>query len=94
MSFILNISVVIPENSEERFTLWFKNKKELTNKKLFKVYGSAQDGQITLSIQEEVKSLSELQLKTSEAQSFFTQSLKKDFNEDIYFYSSALERLG
>lgn len=93
MSFILNISIVLPVESQQRFSTWFKNKPELVGKKLYKVYASNNDGQITLSIQEEVDSLKELQSKTAEAQTYFAKTLKKDFNEDIYFFASALERL-
>ena len=93
MSFTLNVSLVIPIEIEQRFVIWFKNKKELKDKSLYKVYGSNQDGQITLSLQEEVNSLKELQLKTSEVQTFLTETLNKDFNEDIFFFASALERL-
>lgn len=93
MSFILNINLVMPETVQSRFTIWFKNKIELKNKKLFKVYSSNQDGQVTLNIQEVVASLAELQLKTAHAQGNFKEILKKDFKEDIYFFTSALERL-
>jgi len=93
MSYILNFNLSVPESIQTDFIIWFKSFEKLKNKQLFKLYGKANEGQIIFCIQEEVNTLQELQLATSQITLILQKELKNSFKEEIFFFSSALERI-
>lgn len=93
MPYLMNISVIVPTPSEDRFIIWVKNKHEFTNLAVFRVMGSTQEGQSTFCIQKELETVQELQHESISVQEFMKQSLKKDFNEELFFFLSALEKI-
>lgn len=92
MSYTLNISFIFSEPLESRFSLWCKNNSILENFALYRVVGSS-EGALTYCAQIELESSVLVQYKISELTKNLHFALKKDFNEEIVYFMSALEKL-
>lgn len=92
MSYLLNVSFVLNENTEQRFAVWCKNNPTLENYSLYRMIGS-KEGNVTYCAQVALETISEVQKKTSDLHSKLQTTLKKDFNEEIIFFMSALESI-
>ena len=92
MSYLLNVSFVLNENIEQQFALWSKNNPVLEHYSLFRMIGS-KEGNVTYCAQIAIKSITEIQQRTSDLHSKLNIALKKDFNEEIIYFMSALESL-
>ena len=90
MSYLLNISFVFDEKIEQRFVLWSKNNQVMEQCSVYRVIGK-NEGDLTYCAQLQVESISEIQQKTSEFHTKLHDALKKDFDEEIIFFMSALE---
>lgn len=92
MSYLLNISFVFDQKTEQQFVLWSKNNSILENCVLYRVIGTT-EGDLTYCAQMKVETISEVQKKTAELHTKIHPALKNDFNEEIIFFMSALESL-
>ena len=92
MSYTLNISFIFTETLESQFSLWCKNNALIENYSIFRVIGS-NEGALTYCAQIEKETLSEVQKTISFLNQELFTALKKDFNEEIVYFMSALERL-
>jgi hypothetical protein len=92
MKYTLNVSFIFSEQLETSFNLWAKNNPLLHNFIWFRVIGQ-KDGTMTICAQVEVENHLELQKISGLVEHRLHIELRKDFNEEIIFYMSALERL-
>ncbi len=92
MRYIINVSFIFSERLEKNFMLWSQNNPLLYNFNWLRLIGQ-KDGTMTICAQIEIKNMQELQKISGLVESRLHIELKKDFNEDVIFYMSALEKL-
>ena len=80
------------EKIEQNFVLWSKNNQVLEQCSVYRVIGK-NEGDVTYCAQFQVESIVEVQKKTSEFHTKLHTALKKDFNEEVIFFMSALESI-
>jgi hypothetical protein len=92
MKYTINISFIFSEKLEQSFVLWSQNNPLLYHFNWLRLIGQ-KDGTMTICAQIALENLQELQKMSGLVESRLHLELKKDFNEDVVFFMSALERL-
>jgi hypothetical protein len=92
MKYILNISFIFSESLEQNVVLWLKNQDYFSDSSIFRVVGK-NEGALTYCVQIQQDSMLEVQRKTSQLHQILSDSLKKDFNEEVMFFMSVLESI-